>query len=218
MRPHVPSKYKSYALTVRPLDGATSVHDDLLCQFAQKYCEYYYIVSEKLDSERHLHAGLFFKKTYTRSALSMMIKRVYKDLSDDEKRVLNQGLRIMYNFDFIENYLDKDDDTELLLKNLPEKAHLEGYWPPSKDQDKAKAVAATDKFYANLEYLWYQHVPPGVECSKLTTQSFLFDMMFNKRLIKVMRDRKAIITTSEMLYWYITKTSTAQIEPAPWEQ
>ena len=124
MPPTVTNKYQAYAITVRPLDGATSEHDNLLCAFVQKYCEYYYIVSEKLDDERHLHCGIFLKKPLTRSNLSIMLRRVFKTFSDDEKRVLAGGLRIMYNIDFIRTYLDKDDDTELILNNLPEDGHL----------------------------------------------------------------------------------------------
>ena len=124
MPPSVNNKYQSYAITVRPLDGATSEHDNLMSAFVQKYCEYYYIVSEKLDDERHLHCGIFLKKPLTRSNLGVMLKRVFKNLADDEKRVLVGGIRIMYNIDFIRTYLDKDDETELILNNLPEVSHL----------------------------------------------------------------------------------------------
>ena len=217
MRPTNPIKYRSYAITVRPLDGATNVHDDLLCKFVRKYCEYYYIVSEKTDDERHLHAGLFLKKPTSRSNFSLMIRRVFADLSDDEKRVLNQGIRIMYNMDFIENYLDKDDDTELVLQNLPEQGHLESYWPPSKEQEKAKAKAAVDKYYANLEYLWYQHQSPSVEVNYESCARFLSRMMYCDRLIRVLRDDKAIAQTAKHLMRYISKDDRYVPALPPWE-
>lgn len=211
------SAYKSYAITVRPLDGATHVHDDAIMKFLRKYCEYYYAVSEKTGTERHIHAGLFMKKAVIPSNMKLMLRRVLPMLSDDERRVLNQGVKIMYNMDFITNYLDKDDDTEVLMNCLPEEATLDSYWPPSKDQQKAQAMKATDKFYANLEFLWFQHMLPNTEISKQSCQDFLFSMMFEKRLIKVLRDRKAILTTSEMLFWYLSKANRGVIERPPWE-
>lgn len=215
--PNTPSKYQSYALTIRPLDGATDIHDDILCRFVRKYCEYYYIVSEKTDYERHLHAGIFMKKMTSRSDLSIMLKRIFKDFSPEEKRVLNQGIRIMYNIDFVENYLDKDDDTELILQNLPEAAHLEAYWPPSKEQEKAKARAAVDKYYANLEYLWYQHQNPSVEVTYETCCRFLSRMMYSDRLIRVLRDDRAISQTARHLSRYIRKDDRYIPSLAAWE-
>lgn len=218
MKPTAVDKYKSFALTIRPKDGAGPVHDDLLCKFVQKYCEYYYVVSEKLGMDRHLHAGIFLKKPLSRGEVCTMLVRVYRELEDDEKRVLRQGVRIMYNFDFISSYLDKDDDTEVVLNCLPEEAHLESYWPPSKAQAKAKAAAAVDKYYANLERLWYEHVSPGVEVRRETVRNFLFDMMYSKRLIRVIRDDKSILQTAKHLERYISRTLVCDIVPPPWEE
>lgn len=217
MRPTTPVKYKTYALTIRPLDGATRFHDDILCKFVRKYCEYYYIVSEKLDDERHLHAGIFLKKALPRSNISQMLKRIFRDLTDEEKRVLNQGIRIMYNMDFIDNYLNKDDDTELVLRNLPEASCLESYWPPSKEQEKAKAKAAVDKYYANLEYLWYQHQNPSVEINYDTCARFLSRMMYSDRLVRVLRDDKAHAQCAKHLSRYLRKDESYVPPLAPWE-
>ena len=203
--PAGPKKYQSYALTVRPRDGATGFHDQIMSDFVKKYCEYYFVVSEKLDSDRHLHAGLFLKKATSRSDLCCMIKRAYRMLDDDEKRVLVKGVRIMYNMDFIENYLDKDDDTEEVLKNLPEANFLEGYWPPTSDQMKAKAEQAVDKYYAKLEYLWYQYQNPGVEVNYQSVCMFLSRMMNAEREIRVIADDRKLKQTAMALARYIRK-------------
>lgn len=215
--PFVKQEYKSYALTVRPRDGATITHDGLLVTFLRKYCQYWYVVSEKLDEERHLHAGVFFKKAQTRSNVCLMLKRVFKDLDDDEKRVLGKGVRIMYNLDFIEEYLNKDDDTVVVSDNMAEAKHLEGYWPPSKDQERAKASMATDKYYAKLECLWYEHQSPGVEIRYDTVCAFLSRMMNKERLIRVIVDDRKLKQTAMALSRYIRKDDRYVVELAPWE-
>lgn len=216
--PAAAKKYQSYAVTVRPRDGATSEHDDILINFVKKYCEYYYVVSEKLDRERHLHGGLFFKKKYTRSDVTIMLKRCYRELDDDEKRVLARGVRIMYNMDFIDNYLDKDDETEEVCKNLPEAKFLEGYWPPTAEQQKARADKAVDKFYANLEYLWFQHQRPGVEINYHSVSCFLDRMMCKDRLIRCIPNDDRFKQTARMLVRYLSKSSTYVVPLRPWEE
>lgn len=218
--PHAPpATYKTFAITIRPRDGATEDHDSIITTWLRKKCEYYYLVSEKLDADRHLHCGVFLKSPMTRSNFSNTVSRLFSSYLDtDEMRVFKRGVRIMYNFDFIQNYLDKDDDTEVILANLPEQGRLESFWPPSEEQAKARASAATDKHYAKLELLWNTHVPPGVECTPANCRNFLFDMMYSKRLIKVVRDDKTIIQTAKHLHRYVTKMSVSNVEIAPWEQ
>lgn len=214
-----PSTYRSYAFTFRPRDGVKGEHDDVLVKWIRKNCEYYYLVSEKLDAERHLHCGVFLKRAKTRSNFSQDMARLFaKYIDDDERRVLKRGVRIMYNYDFIQNYLDKDDDTDVLLSNLPERQRLDAYWPPSAEQEKAQAMAATDKYYAKLELLWNTHISPGVECTRETCRDFLFDMMYAKRLIRVLRDDKAIVSVAKNLHRYVTKMSRSDVDVAPWDQ
>lgn len=215
--PFVKSEYKSYGLTVRPRDGATGAHDTILVSFLRKYGEYWYCVSEKVDDERHLHAGVFLKKATTRSNVTIMLKRAFKDLEDDEKRVLARGVRIMYDMNFIEEYMNKDEDIEIISDNMAEPAYLEGYWPPAKDQDRAKAQSATDKYYAKLECLWYEHQSPGVEVRYENVCAFLSRMMNKERLIRVISDDKKLKSTAQALARYIRKDDRYVVPLAPWE-
>lgn len=113
-------KCKSYALTVRPLDGITDAQISKLSKWIRKNCDYYHLVTEKTMAERHVHAALFLKSEKSRSNVLQMIMQQFKDLSTTEKSVLRRGLKIMYNGDFIKNYLDKDDDTVVVMSSLPE--------------------------------------------------------------------------------------------------
>lgn len=214
--PSVKKSYKSYAVTVRPRDGATLLHDNLLTEFARKYCDYYHIVSEKLETDRHLHAALFLKRGVSRSNFLLMVKRVFKMLDDDEKRVLNQGVRIMYNADFMDEYLDKDDDTEVIASNRPETHSLDAYWPPSAEQEKAKASQAVDKYYAKLEMYWNQHRGPGVEQTYENVCAFVSDMMNDKRVIRVISDDRKLKATARALQRYMTRAHYV-VSLDPWE-
>jgi hypothetical protein len=203
-------KYQSYAITVRPLDGITDAQILLFQQYVKKQCDYYHVVTEKTMAERHVHAALFLKKPKTRSNVSTEIMRVFKELTPTEKSVLRKGIRIMYNGDFIDNYLDKDDDTVVVSSSLPEAAHMETYFPPKPvPKETAKKCSL---YYHELERLWYEHRTPAYEVTTVTTRDFLFEVMYDKRVLPVIRDDKQIIQISRHLTRWLNKVSTSSIE------
>lgn len=213
-------KYKSFALTVRPRDGVTDEHIASFVKLAKRVSEFYFVATEKEGSERHIHAGLFLKEAIDVKGMNRQLVRVYKDFDDDEQRTLRKGTRIMYNIDFIENYIgdaDKGDVTVVVAKELPEAKFLEGYWPSKAEQNKAIALSATDKFYAKLERLWFETRDPGVDINRDTVAVFIYDMMFKSRKIRVLRDQKHIKNVVWLLERYLKKDVSGDISYAPWE-
>ena len=62
--------YQAYAVTIRPREGIT---DEQICHvddWIHKVCDYYHVITEKCDKERHLHAALFLKSCTTRASCS----------------------------------------------------------------------------------------------------------------------------------------------------
>lgn len=205
-------KFKSFALTVRPLDGITDKQIESTMAFIRRRCEFYHVVSEKTGSQRHLHAGLILKDEVSRSNLLVQILRLYKDLSSQEKTVLRSGLKIMYNGDFIHSYLDKDDDTVVIASNLPEEAHLESYFPPKPVPVEGERARKCSIYYHELEALWWKHTTPGMEINTVTVRDFLFKVMYSLRVLPVIRDDKQIIQTARHLVRWLNKATTSTIE------
>lgn len=213
------NKYRSYAITVRPKDGITDRQVTLFAKFVRKTCDHYHVVTEKTGHERHLHAGLFLKDATTRSNFVTRIQRLFKDLTTQEKSVLRQGIKIMYNVDFINTYLDKDDDTVVIESSLPEAGHLESFFPP-KPVPKAVAAKRCSLYYHELERLWFEHCPTDMEITTRTIRNFLFKMMYQKRCIPVIRDDKQIVQTARHLCRWLTQSehcSDNAISLAPYE-
>lgn len=206
-------KYSSYALTIRPRNGITQEQIRSVCDWISKRSTYYHVVTEKLDHERHIHAGLFLRQPVTRSNMQTNLTRLGQSLGldSDEMKVLNAGLKIMYSADWIFNYLDKDDSTQVVLDNLPERHHIETYLPPPLE-DVPSRVEKKSKFYWKLESLWYLHVNPGTEINTRNARDFLFDVMYNKRLIDILRDDKVIIQVARHLVRFLNKSSESTIE------
>lgn len=209
-------KFSTYALTFRPKDGVDDDQVQKLTAWISKRCVYYHIVTEKTGSARHLHAGLFLRTPITRSNIGVLLSRLFADLPSNEKRVWLNGIKIMYNEDFIDKYLDKDDDTVVIASCLPEKGHLESYFP-----SKPLPVERTRKcsaYYHELETLYYKFVEPHTDVNTMNVRNFLFKMMYSERCIPVIKDDKTIIQTARHLVRWINKAEYSTVVMPPFEQ
>jgi len=205
-------KFRSFALTVRPLDGITDKQIELTMAFIRRRCEFYHVVTEKTGSSRHIHAGLILKEAVSRSNLLVQVLRIFKDLTPQEKTVLRSGLKIMYNWDFVNSYLDKDDDTVVVASNLPEEGHIESFFPPKPVPVEGERVKKCSIYYHELESLWFKHTSPGMEINTVTARDFLFNVMYNLRVLPVIRDDKQIVQVARHLVRWLNKATTSTIE------
>lgn len=209
-------KFKTFAFTLRPRNGVTDEHLRKIEAYTRKKCEWYHVVTEKTGSERHIHAGWVLKDPSTRSNVATYMNRMFQSLDPDEKKVMNSGLKIMYNEDFIRKYLDKDDDTVVVCSCLPERGYLESYFPPRKVVPVATRLAYHSQLTA-LESLWREHVAPHVEVNTANARDFLFDMQYSKRLIGIMDDKK-LIQTSRWLVRWMNKADRCLLDMPPFEK
>jgi len=138
MSPSLPSeipdlnvRYKTYALTLRPRNGVTEKHVEGLTAWIRKRSEHYHIVTEKDGHAKHVHAALYLKVSVTRSNFCVVYARLLKSfgLDAEETIVARKGVRILYSNDFVTKYLDKDDNTEVVVSVLPEVSRLESWYP-----------------------------------------------------------------------------------------
>lgn len=209
--------HRSFSLTLRPRDGVSDNQISLLAKWIKKNCCYYLMITEKLDSDRHVHAALFLKKKKIPSNFATDMMRLFKDLDPEEKSVFRRGIKSMYNYDWVTEYLNKGDDTVVIERNLPEVATLDSYFSEVPDPRK-KGPSAADPFYANLEKLWYEYKRPIEECNPSNLRNFLMAMMNEKRLIRVISDNRKIFQISCALSRYINKETSWNVEPEPFHQ
>jgi len=206
------SKFSTFALTIRPTEGVSDDDIKSTMGFLRRTAEYYHVVTEKLGSQRHIHAAVCFKTPVSKGEVATKLIRLFKEYSPQEKAVLRKGIKIMYNMDFINNYLDKDDDTVVIASNLPEAGHLESYFPPkplSLEEGKERKCSV---FYHELERMWYENRNPSYEVNTVTIRDFLFEMMYSKRCLPVIRDDKGIIQTARHLTRWLNKATSSTIE------
>jgi len=207
----------SYAITFRPRSGVTDPQCSTILNWARKSCTYYYVITEKEDDARHVHAALFLKKATSISNLATTLTRLFPSLSSEELAVFRKGIKSMYNKDFLETYMQKGDSTVVLATCLPEMATLDSYFADVPNPKK-RGPSHADPYYANLEKLWFEHKRPIDECNPENLRHFLMAMMNKKRLIRVISDNRKIFQLSCSLSRYINKEESFNVEPDQFHQ
>jgi len=208
---------RSYAVTFRPALGVTDEQCSKFLEWVKKNCTYFYVITEKQDAERHIHAALFLKKSVMRSNLCNSLTRLFPGLSFEEKMVFRKGVKTMYNHDWLGTYLEKGDDTVVLERNLPERHLLDAYFEECPVPQK-KGPSACDPYYANLEKLWHTHRGPGTDPNPQEIRCFLMDMMNKTRVIRVIADNRKVYALSCALSRYIRKETEWTVEADPFHQ
>lgn len=196
-------KFSTFAITIRPRSGISEDDIKKYCAFVKKHCSYYYIITEKEDDERHIHSAIFFKIPKTRSNVTTYLSRLFKHYDSEEKRVLNNGCKILYNNDFITSYMNKGDDTVVIERNLPEISQLEAYYPPKPEVSTAEQRRLhMHSTMISYEQYWHQYMSPIAEVNTSTVRDFLFDLQYNKRVIGLLDDKKLIQHARWFTRWY----------------
>jgi len=192
--------YKSYAFTLRPLNGVPL--NSTIEQKAMKLVEKYngFLVAEKEAQERHLHGQLFFPNGKRKYDLAKVLINIQECQSPAEVRVLKGGIKIAYNNDFYTDYTNKPDSIMLIDKFID---NPQDYYPTEDEQEKVRNRArATDAKYHHLKELWEEQ--EGTAC--LTQQNitlYLYRLMYVDKKINVISDKKCFNQTAKSMFHYI---------------
>lgn len=202
---------KSFGFTIRPKCGIekSSTIENKILKAIEKF-DYYHCVAEKDGVDRHLHFQIWCDEEKRKGDIKKMFTRICErqDWWDQGHKKYCIKDKYCYN-DWYDGYLDKDnpdkveDEYELLLDNVP--AHTDDYYPDDEDQEKWKAKAnAVDKTFHHLKELWEEWEDDGVLPEDIPhVSSFLNDMMFKSKKIKIIEDKKRRSQRCECLYYYL---------------
>lgn len=195
-------KFTTFSITIRPRSGITDEQIRKFVKWVKKNSEFYFVITEKLEDERHVHSALFLKSAKSRSNVSQCILQLFKDFDPAEKSVLQKGVKILYSNSFIVEYMDKGDDSVVIERNLPEMDVLDNFYPPKPVSQVATRRLNLHATMEQYESLWRTHVSSLVEVNTSTVRDFLFDMQYSKRVIGLMDDKKLIQHARWFTRWF----------------
>lgn len=182
-------KYKSFAFTVRQKNGNTNQCNNAFISFVQSKAGGFCVLEGEGDS-LHLHCGVWLETEISKSNFNTQLCRIYEKVRTDEDsvKVLRGGTRIMYNDDFMNEYLNKKD-SRFVYKSLVD--NREEFYPSENEQSMAKnkdvdSVLASYELYIKENYTFDY-------CKDMLNENIdkiLYDIWFKKKLFKAPRDPK----------------------------
>ncbi len=202
----MPTKERSYVLTIRPRNGLHNEYAIAVENYVRKF-PYGAYVYEMEHEARHIHAQIFLEKhtdiNDIRKALFRIAEKTDPDWSEGSKRVLSQGVVHAYNDDWTHKYCTKDGD--LPYCNFPE--DTQPYYPDKATQEKAMASRqrVADAYFNRLKDLWHER-PDGATrhpFSHVDVALFYYDQMFKDKTIAVVRNDRDRKSNARCLFHYI---------------
>lgn len=198
--------YRTFSFIIRPKCG---VSDANISHFIKKFKKshqndgyYFYLVSEKEGTECHLHGQIWYEKPTTKDIPTKYLKREFPKLWATHEYIIKIALdvKVIYNNDWIRNYLDKGGDVHLNL--MPEEEMLDSYLPPKEKQEYWQSKKnSTDTQLFDLEQKYRE------EYSDVTmpqVAAFLANAMFGKdKWIRPLRSVKAKTELANTLYFWL---------------
>lgn len=199
--------YKTYAFTIRPKCG---VRDSDLSHFIKKFKashknngNFFYMVTEKEGTERHIHAQIWYEKPTDKGVVSKFLSREFPKLWSKEEYILKVALdvRVVFNRDWIDVYCQKGEHV-CHLNLMPEPEMLDSYLPP---QDKQEAwIAKKNATDTQLHELEIKYREEYDDVSMLKVAAFLAEAMFGKdKFLRPLRSHKAKSELANTLYFWL---------------
>lgn len=208
-------KHQTFALTIRPKSGITDDDLELFKPWCNTRSKYFKIITEKDGDARHIHAFMVTHMPIATSNLRRSLLKLFEHWTPVERDVLRNGVKVAYNKGWLD-YMDKGDSTVSILSDLPEKAHIDAFFPVKEPADNQK-VRKHLNYYQRLKKLWWEHSTPGTEVNAGNCRDFLFKMMYKEELLDTIRDDKTIIQISRHLSRHLLKLEYSSIEVSEFE-
>ena len=203
-------------MTLRPRDGILDRDLSPIDEYLKK-CDYYLVITEKEEEQKHIHACFFLKEERELKVFNRYWKRKYQYMLDEQRGIwkyLYVG-KPVYNDDWISKYLKKNDQTKVIYSKIPSKDDRLPYYRDIEIQDQKTRSA--DPYFNKLERLWEENDQFGSreengftirECNLYVIERFLCYLMFDARVIKPVQNAARMRRLCKTLVMYIKKSHT----------
>lgn len=197
-------KYGAFGFTIRQKGGNTERTNEEFRKWVESkkggFC-----VLEGEGESLHMHGGVYLENRTSKSNFNLQLQRIFERVKKDEDSIKVQrgGTRIMYNKDFRETYLQKDD-SRFIYENIPEDE--DEYYPSEDEQNAAKcknvdSVASEYELYIRENHDWV-FGETTCENHRHIVASVLGEIWYKERKFKAPKEkRKQKEFTTHMWRW-----------------
>lgn len=189
------SKYDAFAMTFRPRGGIKDEDVELISNNVMQRFPYYYVITEKENEERHVHAGVF-GNSQTLSHFNQIWSRLLKRKWSEEGSLWRYAYKssLIYDDKWTE-YMQKGDKTVIIEKNIPDKP--EKYYASAKEKKERKKNVFISKMAKEIYDDKYERKNKGnnVWCGAVNLKDvshYLQKQMVTDQIDYVQDDRKFV--------------------------
>jgi len=187
-------------------------HIEILSKYVKKKSKYYYVITEKKDDARHVHAALYLKDEVTTSSFGQTMKRMFDVVFQETGSVWKYActFKPMFNDDFVSSYMEKGDETIEVLKNLPGEEERCTYY---KDvPSKATRESYGDPYYMRLVRLYEEWPDKTGRPDLYEIERFLMISMVKTQVLRAIPDDRKFRRTCKMLHMFLHKSESYLFE------
>lgn len=210
---------QAFNLTVSVKDDISEECIKAIKKWLHKNTKWVHCVVEQETSKRHLHAAMFFEEPRDKKKLrENMWDRQVKPYHPTSIGRIAVHIQSAPGRKWIDEYLKKEDNVEVVLSHLPEDTtELDGYFPSEETQ--AILMSAKDKtvdcFYATHEVVYKEWLHENTWVSSTHTAHEYFKMrMCVRKDMRCIADSRRVHQMACMLHSYATdsyKLTSAEI-------
>lgn len=206
------SKFSAFCITIRPRGGVVPGEDleTWIKTYATTMCKHHHIIAEMDNEARHLHGALFLKQPRALGNLKNRFSTWFEKLGkeDDERKVMMDGVKIMYNSYWLDTYLCKDADHTVVSTSFGQTDIRQFLsvqnWP---DKPQAKKRPAVDMKYDSLKNLWYEYHREIDPVNIDSVKDFIENMMFGVKRIRVREAQRDRTNMAVCLFKYLSSSA-----------
>ena len=187
-------QYQTFGFTLRPTDGVTDEQIDRFLKWGKKLPGLF-AITHKSGKERHLHTAFILDKPWYKSNLQLTFLRMYPELTDNEKVVLRKGVKLWYNWEFVDRYLTREEEEQEVIFN-----NLDGQEPPFPPPDDTSSKRPVNPWYDDREKEWKELYGEELPIDWDDVASFLNKRMYADREIQVIADPRLFANKVHSLY------------------
>lgn len=221
--PRFKDVFRAYRLTISTKGDISEETQKKTKKWLDRTCKYVLCVVENNTGKRHLHAAMYFDEPKNKKQLQEYIWRHFvKPFHEDSMGKYAVLINVMYNSEWVETYLQKDETREVLLSHLPneetpEAVSLNEFYPTPEEQEALQAAkdkpSQSDSFldiHEERYKLYLEH--EGLSSSiTVATEYFLWRVNVDRSMSRL-RDSRSYVNMGLALHRYITmdKNLTAE--------
>lgn len=210
------TKYKSFAITVRPRNGVeplSALEKDVVAWFKKQTSAL--IVAEEQGEARHIHGQVWLETERSRGEVVRAFDRIMSrnSLYDNaQKKIMKSGVKIAYS-DWFEDYLldnsDKNEENKkkgtILYKNIPDDTYE--FYPTEAEQEEIQnRVNASDTRMYELEQEFLKKIN-GEDFMLIDVANFLAWKTNVSRTMRVITDKRVRTGLARALFNYMRRST-----------